>query len=329
MLRVRRRILSAAGVLALTGAMGTFAALPATAANQTVAWAFPTTGATTVSVGDTVTWDWNDSAPHSVTSVTAPVTFDSGVLTGADQTFAFTFTEAGTYTYRCVIHPDVMTGTVTVQAAQASTTPAPAPPTAVPASPTAGATTAPTTPPLTGAKSITLTGAEEVPAVSTTATGSFQWRIDGQSLAYTLKASGTGLTMAHIHIGEKGANGPVVAFLFGPNPAGVDSIDVSGTITVAQLTGSLAGDWNGFIAALNRGGTYVNVHSTANPAGVVRGQIPASATTAGPTVPATGSGLESSNGGGFALPAAGMLAALIITGGALVAIQFRTRQTRP
>ena len=138
---------------------------------------------------------------------------------------------------------------------------------------------------------------------------------------------GTGLTMAHIHLGDKGANGPVVAFLFGPNTAGVNTIDVGGTITVAQLTGSLAGDWNGFIAALNRGGTYVNVHSIANPPGVIRAQIPAS-TTAGPTVPATGSGLESSSDGGFAFSAAGMLAALVITGGALVAIQFRTRQTR-
>ena len=41
--------------------------------------------------------------------------------------------------------------------------------------------------------------------------------------------------MAHIHQGSKGTNGPVVAFLFGPNPAGQNFFDVSGTIREGDL----------------------------------------------------------------------------------------------
>lgn len=310
------------------------------AADETVGWAVPTTSSTTINVGDTVTWDWADALPHSVTTVTGPVTFDSGVLTGDNQTFAFTFTQAGTYTYRCIVHPNGMTGTVTVQAAQAeptatATTPAqptattPAQPTATtPAQATATTPAQPTAPsattPITGGQTITLNGGEEVPPITTTATGTFQYKLDGQTLSYVLKANGTGMTMAHIHLGDKGANGPVITFLFGPNQAGVNSIDVGGTITAANLTGSLANDMPGFINALNRGGLYVNVHSIEHPAGLLRGQIPAPVS---PGVPATGSGvLEGGESGSpFASFEFAMLAAIILLGGSAVAVINRRR----
>ncbi len=318
---------AAIAIAAIGGTLALQKPIRTLAANQTVAWSVPTSSSVTVSTGDTVTWDWSDALPHSVTTVSGPATFDSTVLTGADQTFAFTFTQAGTYTYRCVVHPDGMNGTVVVQAAQASPTAVP-PTTAATTVPTTAATVAPTsaapTTPLAGARTITLTGAEEVPPVTSPATGSFQWKLEGQSLSYVLKATGTSMTMAHIHIGDKGANGPVVAFLFGPNQAGVNSIDVAGTISVAQLSGSLAGDMAGFIAALNRGGLYVNVHSIANPAGVVRGQIPAATP---PGVPSTGTGALGSEEGGntFGLPLA-ILAAAVLSGGIGMTILNRRRQ---
>ena len=306
------------------------------AANQTVQWLVPTTSSVTVSVGDTVTWDWADALPHTVTTVTGPVTFDSGVLTGADKTFAFTFAQAGTYTYRCNIHPSGMTGTVVVEAAQSTATATAtatttASPTATATPPPPTATTAPpttapaSTTPLAGARSLTLSGAEEVPPITTTATGSFQWKLDGQTLSYVLKANGAGLTMAHIHLGDKGANGPVVAFLFGPNTAGVSAIDAAGTISVAQLSGPLAGDMAGFIAALNKGGLYVNVHSTGNPAGVLRGQIPAPTT---PGAPATGTGAElgGTAGNSFVMPAVTAAAASLVIGGIAVSALNRRRR---
>jgi plastocyanin len=65
----------------------------------------------TVNVGDTVTWLNQDAPQHDVVVDNGEFTsepFDQG------QTFSFTFTKAGTYTYHCSIHPG-MTGTVTVQ----------------------------------------------------------------------------------------------------------------------------------------------------------------------------------------------------------------------
>lgn len=79
-------------------------------------------GTMTVAVGDTITWTNADSSPHTVTAEDG--SFDSGNL-DEGQGFAHTFTEPGTYEYRCDYHSD-MTATVVVEAAgaQPSTTPA-------------------------------------------------------------------------------------------------------------------------------------------------------------------------------------------------------------
>ncbi len=66
----------------------------------------------TVSVGDTVTWTNEDTAPHTVTVTNGPVKFDSGTLQKG-QSFSYTFTVAGTYSYYCAVHPD-MVASVTV-----------------------------------------------------------------------------------------------------------------------------------------------------------------------------------------------------------------------
>lgn len=65
--------------------------------------------AVTVKVGDSVTWTNADSVPHTVTSEA----FDSGSL-AQGQSFTYTFDKAGTFDYKCSIHP-TMTGTVNVQ----------------------------------------------------------------------------------------------------------------------------------------------------------------------------------------------------------------------
>ena len=63
----------------------------------------------TVKVGDTVTWTNSDSVAHTITFAD----FDSGqVAPGA--TYSHTFDKAGTFDYKCSIHPQ-MTGKVTVQ----------------------------------------------------------------------------------------------------------------------------------------------------------------------------------------------------------------------
>lgn len=88
-----------------------------------------------VEVGDKVTWTNLDSVGHTVTPFDSDVwgTEGSGSaredLMGRGDTYSFTFTEAGTYEYRCIPHsgPDGdgyvgMIGTVIVGAAEADTT---------------------------------------------------------------------------------------------------------------------------------------------------------------------------------------------------------------
>ena len=65
----------------------------------------------TINVGDSVTWQNSDSGSHTATADGGE--FDSGTLANGES-FTFTFTTAGTYTYHCGIHSS-MTGTITVQ----------------------------------------------------------------------------------------------------------------------------------------------------------------------------------------------------------------------
>jgi plastocyanin len=55
----------------------------------------------TIPVGTTVVWMYNGRYPHTVTLNDG--SFDSRNL-GSGETFSFTFTEAGTYSYYCSIH---------------------------------------------------------------------------------------------------------------------------------------------------------------------------------------------------------------------------------
>ena len=64
----------------------------------------------TVAAGTAVTWTNKDAVTHNVTS--NPALFSSGgMVQGA--TYTYTFATAGTYNYKCTIHPS-MTGTVIV-----------------------------------------------------------------------------------------------------------------------------------------------------------------------------------------------------------------------
>ena len=133
-----------------------------------------------------------------------------------------------------------------------------------------------------------LAGANEVPSVSTKATGRFRAVIDeeAQQISYTLTFEGLegGSTLfAHIHLGERHTNGNVMVFLCGggtkptpcPNPGG----EVTGVITAADVGGIVsqqvpAGGLDEVIAALRvPGQAYVNVHTTASPGGEIRGQV--------------------------------------------------------
>jgi plastocyanin len=66
----------------------------------------------TTETGKTVTWEWVGAEIHNVT-------WSAGTPAGSpDQstgTYSRTFATAGSFSYFCSIHPDLMTGTITVQ----------------------------------------------------------------------------------------------------------------------------------------------------------------------------------------------------------------------
>lgn len=123
-----------------------------------------------------------------------------------------------------------------------------------------------------------LSGAKEVPPVMTPAMGeaTFMLSPDGTVLTYKLTVSNlTNVTAAHIHLAPAGVNGPIVVGLFGGSIPGLfTGVLAEGTITSANLGGSLAGmPLSALITQMNAGNTYVNVHTMANPGGEMRGQI--------------------------------------------------------
>ena len=96
--------------------MSTFMlAAPAAAENSAVGvpdFKFAPKG-TAIDVGDSVTWNFTGPTQHTATSDRGQaVKFDSG-LKDAGQSFSFTFTKPGKFTYYCQPH-EFMTGSVTV-----------------------------------------------------------------------------------------------------------------------------------------------------------------------------------------------------------------------
>src|SRR3954447_25972285 len=92
--------------------------------------------ALTIKVGTKVTWTNYDTAPHTVTVDSGPVKFNSPTLQKGDS-FTYTFTTAGTYSYYCAVHPD-MTAKVVVTGTPTGGTPTPTPtgtPTGTPTTP--------------------------------------------------------------------------------------------------------------------------------------------------------------------------------------------------
>jgi len=114
-----------------------------------------------------------------------------------------------------------------------------------------------------------LSGANEASPVDTRARGAaiLQLNADGTELKYRLIASNIDdVTMAHIHVGAVGQNGPFVAWLYGPTSDGgaQNGVLATGTITADDLVGSLAGQTlEDLVALIESGDAYVNVHTAA------------------------------------------------------------------
>ena len=127
-----------------------------------------------------------------------------------------------------------------------------------------------------------LDGYQEVPAISTTGSGKFKIKVNGDSAQFKLRYSdlSSPVKFAHVHFGREGVNGGVIAFLCGGGgkPACPASGEVTGTIVPADVIGPAdqgiaAGEFAEFVRALKADAVYANVHTDTFGDGEIRGQV--------------------------------------------------------
>jgi ABC-type Fe2+-enterobactin transport system substrate-binding protein len=115
--------------------------------------------------------------------------------------------------------------------------------------------------PMMGGQRIALNGANEVPAVTTTAAGNATVDIKAdRSVTATVTVTGMTATASHIHEGAAGANGPVIV-PFVKTGDNTFAAAEGAKLTEAQYESYKAGK------------LYVNVHSANNPGGEIRAQL--------------------------------------------------------
>jgi hypothetical protein len=114
--------------------------------------------------------------------------------------------------------------------------------------------------PGSNAVGVKLSGAEEVPPVNVTGSGSGSFRLaDDGTISGSVSTEGVAGAAAHIHLGAKGRNGPVIVPLV--KKGDTYSVPEGRKLTAAQIN------------AWKAGGLYVNVHTGRHKGGEVRGQI--------------------------------------------------------
>jgi hypothetical protein len=134
-----------------------------------------------------------------------------------------------------------------------------------------------------------LSGYQEVPTISSKASGHFKMHIDRQDSTITWELSyegiASGVTQAHIHFGQRSVNGGVSVFLCtnlgnspGTQACPQNAGTLSGTINASQVIGPngqgiAPTEFAELLAAIRSGVTYVNVHSATYTGGEIRGQI--------------------------------------------------------
>ena len=129
-----------------------------------------------------------------------------------------------------------------------------------------------------GPLSLRMTGAEEVPPVNTSASGTGQITVnEDRTVSGSFKTQGATITVAHIHEGAAGQNGPVVIPLTKSADGGW-AVPAGAKLTEPQYN------------AYKAGRLYVNFHSAQHKGGEIRAQIR-------PSGSGGGSGGGSSGGG--------------------------------
>jgi len=126
-----------------------------------------------------------------------------------------------------------------------------------------------------------LSGAEEVPPVTTATTGEVQFRVNSTAteIAFTLEVRDAtnilGAAGAHLHCARRGVNGPIIAFLAGLVPGGFNGkVEIKAVLTGANIINTSCGTTiAAIVQAMEDGRVYANAHSPAHPTGEIRGQV--------------------------------------------------------
>jgi hypothetical protein len=107
---------------------------------------------------------------------------------------------------------------------------------------------------------VSISNVQEVPMTGSTAMGTLNasYEKNSNKLDYTITYTGLTPTAMHFHKGEVGVAGGVEQEIPGPYTSGMTG---SVTLTDDQETDLLANNW------------YINIHTTASPAGEIRGQV--------------------------------------------------------
>ena len=131
-----------------------------------------------------------------------------------------------------------------------------------------------------------LNGYQEVPSVSTGASGEFNATlVNDTTLHYVFTyrgLEGGEVAFAHVHFGGRYVNGGVSFFLCegGTKPAPCPNVEgtVEGDVTAADIQGPngqgiAAGQFGEILRAMRAGVAYANIHTATWPGGEMRGQI--------------------------------------------------------
>ena len=122
-----------------------------------------------------------------------------------------------------------------------------------------------------------LSGDQQVPPIQTSASGIAWFKPMQDNIWFKVNVTDIqGVTMAHIHSGKQGENGPPGVPLYkSETPSGqMSGVLAKGNITADTFQGPMAGKQiSDLITAMQNGETYVNIHTQQNPDGEIRGQI--------------------------------------------------------
>jgi hypothetical protein len=127
--------------------------------------------------------------------------------------------------------------------------------------------------------SAVLSGQNEIPALSTSASGTLTLTVaaDGSSVHYVFMVNKiANLTLARLREGKAGATGATLLTIYGgPTRSDVfTGVVTEGSFTADQLGGTLRGKTIAdFVGLIKAGSVYLNVGTTSNPSGEIRGQL--------------------------------------------------------